>query len=74
MRKLPHQYSHYVFGVIQSGLTSLIAAAIASRAFVAEGTFVRHALVSWLTAWIVMLPVVIFAAPVIRRLVARITD
>jgi len=30
MRRVPRRYSHFVFGVIQSGLTCAIASAIAS--------------------------------------------
>ena len=33
MLGIPRRYSHFVFGVIQSGLTSAIAAAIASLPF-----------------------------------------
>jgi hypothetical protein len=42
MLGIPRRYSHYVFGVIQSGLTSAVAAAIASRSFFAEGLFGQH--------------------------------
>ena len=75
MRVIPKRYSHYVFGLIQSGLTSAIAAAIASRPFLAEGgfPFLVHWLQSWLLAWLVMTPIVLFAAPVIRKLSHAIT-
>ena len=66
MLGIPRRYSHFVFGVLQSGLTSLIAAGIAS--FPADGAvlFVRHWVVSWLIAWLAMLPIVLLAAPAIR--------
>jgi len=73
MPRVPKRYSHFVFGVVQSGLTCSVAAAIANRPFVTSGTFVSHWLESWLLAWMAMLPVVIFAAPLIRRLVAFLT-
>ena len=73
MLGIPRRFSHFVFGVIQSGLTCLIAAAIASFPFLAEGTFLVHWLQSWLVAWILMLPVVIFAAPAIRSLTHILT-
>jgi hypothetical protein len=68
MLPIPRRHAHFVFGIIQSGLTSAIAAAIASYPFFADGSFMVHWLASWLVAWIMMLPVVLFAAPFIRRL------
>jgi hypothetical protein len=73
MHGIPRRYSHYVFGVIQSGLTSAVAAAIACRPFLAEGLFLVHWLQSWLLAWLLMMPIVLFAAPAIRRLSHAIT-
>jgi hypothetical protein len=73
MLGIPRRFSHFVFGVIQSGLTCAIAAAIASYPFTAEHTFVMHWLRSWLFSWILMLPVVVFAAPAIRGLTHRLT-
>ncbi len=73
MLPIPRRFSHFVFGVIQSGLTCAVAAAIASVPFLAAGTFVSHCLQSWLMAWIVMLPIVLFAAPAIRSLTHILT-
>jgi hypothetical protein len=73
MLKIPRKYSHFVFGVIQSGLTSAIAAAIASYPFLAQGDFLAHGLLSWLLSWILMLPVVVIAAPAIRKLANLLT-
>lgn len=73
MLGIPRRYSHFVFGVIQSGLTCAIAAAIASYPFLSEGHFVRHWLQSWAVAWLLMLPVVVFAAPSIRKLTYVLT-
>ncbi len=70
----PHRkHVHFVFGVIQSGVTSLIAAGIASRSLVGSGGFLGNWLSSWLIAWVTMLPVVILAAPAIRSLAYRLT-
>ncbi len=57
MLGIPRRYSHFVFGVIQSGLTSLIAAGIASFPAQSAMLFVQHWMVSWLIAWAAMLPV-----------------
>ncbi|MGY8636773.1 DUF2798 domain-containing protein [Bradyrhizobium sp. 14AA] len=66
MLGIPRRYSHFVFGIIQSGLTSLIAAGIASLPAAGAAVFVGHWMVSWLIAWAAMLPVVLLAAPAIR--------
>lgn len=65
--------AHFVYGVIQSGLTSAIAAAVASFDVRAGGSFFTHWLRSWLIAWGLMLPIVLLAAPVIRRLTFCLT-
>ena len=68
MLRIPRRYTHFVFAVIQSGLTCLIAAGIASLPSLATGNFLRNWLASWLIAWVTMLPVVLLAAPAIRSL------
>lgn len=73
MLGIPRRYAHFVFGVIQSGLTSAVAAGIASFPFLVDGGFLGHWLQSWLVAWILMLPVVVFAAPVILKLAMALT-
>jgi len=73
MLHIPRKYSHFVFGVIQAGLTSLIAAGIASFSYPTLKQFAVHWLTSWLVAWAAMLPVVLFAAPGIRRLANALT-
>lgn len=73
MLGIPRRYSHFVFGIIQSGLTSAIAAAIASLPLQTAGHFTTHWVQSWLVSWFLMLPIVIFAAPAIRRLAYAVT-
>jgi hypothetical protein len=70
---IPRRYSHFVFGTIQAGLTSLIAAGIASTPFTHQGQFLSHWLLSWLISWAAMLPIVLFAAPAIRTLSILLT-
>lgn len=67
------RYSHFLFGVIQAGLTSLIAAGIASFPSLTLVEFFEHWLLSGLIAWIAMLPVVVLAAPAIRALSVALT-
>jgi hypothetical protein len=73
MFRVPRRYSHFVYGVIQSGLTCAIAAGIASLPLLARGTFVQDWLRSWLIAWATMLPIVLLAAPLIRRITQWLT-
>jgi hypothetical protein len=70
---IPRRFGYFVYGVIQSGLTCAIAAGIASFPFIATGTFLTHWLRSLFVAWIMMLPVVLFAAPAIRILTQFLT-
>ena len=67
------RYSHFIFGIIQAGLTSLIAAGIASFPSPSQVDFFSHCLLSWLIAWIAMLPVVVLAAPAIRAISLALT-
>jgi hypothetical protein len=73
MLGIPRRYSHFVFGVIQSGMTSLIAAGIASLPAEGAMLFIRHWMVSWLLAWAAMLPLVLLAAPAIRAVALLLT-
>ncbi|MCS3729994.1 DUF2798 domain-containing protein [Bradyrhizobium betae] len=74
MLGIPRRYSHFVFGIIQSGLTSLIAAGIASLPADSAPVFLGHWMVSWLIAWAAMLPIVLLAAPAIRAFSLRLTQ
>jgi len=69
--KIHHRHSHLIFGIIQSGITSAIASAIATFS---GGSDYLHWIGSWAVSWMTMLPVVIFAAPVIKRLVDKLVE
>ncbi len=73
MLGISRRHSHFVFGIIQSGLTSAIASGIASFPFFSSEAFLCRWLGSWMLAWVAMLPIVIFAAPFIRRLTVALT-
>ncbi|MBR0718188.1 DUF2798 domain-containing protein [Bradyrhizobium liaoningense] len=73
MLGIPRRYSHFVFSVIQSGLTCAIASAVASYPALATQQFVAHWLLAWLVSWAAMLPVVLLAAPMIRSVSLRLT-
>jgi hypothetical protein len=74
MLGIPRRYSHFVYGTVQSGLSCAIAAAIASCPLINSGSVLIYWLQSWLSSWLVMLPIVLFAAPVIRRLALVLTS
>ena len=65
---ISRRYSHFVFGVLQAGMTSGVASAIASLPLLGSWAFVQNWLGSWLLAWAAIVPLVIVVAPVIRRL------
>ena len=71
--RIPRRHGHFAFGVIQSGLTCLVAAGIASYPDSGAARFIEHWLASWLISWLAMLPVVLLAAPLIRTLVNHLT-
>jgi len=73
MLGIPRRHSHFIFAVIQAGLTCLIAAGIASLPMLTMGQFLAHWLLSWIIAWVIMLPVVLLAAPLIRALSVALT-
>jgi hypothetical protein len=73
MFAIPRRHSHFVFGIIQSGLTSCVAAGIASLQSMASGHFLWNWLISWLISWIAMSPLVLLAAPAIRSLSVALT-
>ena len=78
------KYGHLVFGVVQSGLTSAIAAGVASIPFLGTFAFVENWRGSWLIAWTTTVPFVLlfalYSAPRfffddrIRRFAAREYD
>ena len=74
MFTIPRRYSHFIFAVIQSGLTCLFAAGIASLPIVTMAQFLVHWLLSWVISWVMMLPVVLLAAPIIRSVSVHLTS
>ena len=73
MVRIARKHSHFVFGGLQSGLTSLIAAGIASFPSPTILQFIGHWMWSWLIAWAIMMPVVMLAAPLIRTVSIALT-
>jgi hypothetical protein len=74
MPRIPKRYGHFVFAVLQAGLSCAIVAAIASTPFLEQGAFLVHWLSAWFAGWVTMVPVVLLAAPIIRRIVHYLTE
>lgn len=72
---LPKQYAPALFGLILSGLMSLLVSGISTYRAVGFGESYAVLWVSaWLTAWLVAFPVVLIVAPLTRRTVALLVD
>ena len=70
---IPARFAPVLFGLILSGLMSLLVSGIATwRAVGLPADFVALWLSAWLNAWAVAFPAVLVVAPVTRRLVARL--
>jgi len=71
---LPKRFAPALFGLILSGLMSLLVAGIAT--YRSAGFGERYAglwVDAWLSAWLVAFPVVLVVAPLTRAAVARLT-
>jgi hypothetical protein len=69
---IPRKFEPYLFGLVLSGLMSFVVAGISTfRATGPVPGFIGLWIGAWLTAWLVAFPIVLFVAPVARRLVQR---
>ncbi|WP_339948566.1 DUF2798 domain-containing protein [uncultured Albimonas sp.] len=71
---IPARYASVLFGLILSGLMSLMVSGIATlrAAETLDAGFPALWLGAWLTSWAVAFPAVLVVAPLTRRLVARL--
>jgi hypothetical protein len=68
---LPKNFAPALFGLILSGLMSLLVSGISTYRAVGLGEGYAGLWISaWLTAWLVAFPVVLVVAPLARRTVA----
>ena len=69
---IPRKYAPVAFGLILSGLMSLLVSGISTlRAAGLTPDFVATWLSAWLTAWLVAFPVVLVVVPLARRALDR---
>lgn len=73
MLAIPRRYSHFIFGIIQSGLTSFVASGIATLRGMQDSHLMWNWICSWLIAWVTMSPIVLLAAPLVRSLSLSLT-
>lgn len=72
---LPRQMAPALFGLILSGLMSLLVSGISTYRVVGFGESYAGLWASaWLTAWLVAFPVVLVVAPLARRTVALLVE
>jgi hypothetical protein len=72
---LPAKFAPVLFGLILSGLMSLLVSGISAYRAVGLGEgYVGVWTSSWLTAWLVAFPMVLLVAPLARRTVARLVE
>jgi len=72
--RLPRRYAHFLFAIIQSRITSAIASAIAFFRVATDASLISDWSISWLAAWATMVPIVLFAAPVIKSVANSLTQ
>lgn len=69
---LPHRYAHFIFAIMQSGITTAVAAAITIVRMAPDNPLIDW-VCSWAVAWTTMVPVVILAAPGLRKAASFLT-
>lgn len=70
---LPARFAPILFGLILSGLMSLMVSGIATfRAAGLAPDFATLWIGGWLTSWVIAFPVVLVVAPLTRKLVSRL--
>jgi hypothetical protein len=74
-RRLPGRWAPVAFGLLLSGLMSLVVSGISTVKATGFGPGVLGGWMdAWLSSWAVAFPTVLVVAPLVRRLVARISD
>lgn len=73
MPRLPHRAAPTLFGLVLTGLMTLLVTAVATlRTIGLAPDFTALWLAAWLPSWAVAFPVVLVVAPLTRRLVAAL--
>jgi hypothetical protein len=73
--RLPARFAPILFGLLLSGLMSCVVSGIATvRAIGLPPNFLAMWMSSWSFSWAVAFPSVLVVAPIVRRLVAAMTE
>jgi ABC-type glycerol-3-phosphate transport system permease component len=73
--KVDRRFGPYIYGIVQSGITTAVATAIATeRQTGLTSQFANEWASAWALAWLAMVPVVICVSPLIQRVVATFID
>lgn len=71
----PQTFAPALFGLILSGLMSLLVSGISTYRVIGPGDSLAGVWISaWLTAWLVAFPVVLVVAPLARRAVSLLVS
>jgi hypothetical protein len=71
---LPHSFAHPLFALLLSGFMSCIISGLSTlRTLGMVDGVVGLWAMNWLASWAVAFPIVLFIAPLVRRIVARVT-
>ncbi|MCG3190166.1 MAG: hypothetical protein LKCHEGNO_02783 [Burkholderiaceae bacterium] len=71
----PKRFAPALFGLILSGLMSLLVSGISTYRAAGFGDhYLALWIGAWLTAWLIAFPVVLVAAPLARRTVSRLVE
>jgi hypothetical protein len=73
MAALSSRFEPYVFAAIQSALTTGFTCAVAMRDLPLTASSAVRFLISWALAWGIVLPLVLAAAPYIRKVAKAVT-
>lgn len=74
-RKLPKRFAPILFGLLLSGMMSFVVSGLTTfRSIGLVDGFLYTWITAWLGSWAVAFPVVLFVAPLVRRIVAKVTQ
>ncbi len=72
---LPARFAPILFGLILSGLMSMVVSAISTFRVASPGADIIVLWIgAWLTAWLIAFPLVLLVAPVTRRVVQVLVE
>ena len=72
---LPAKYAPILFGLLLSGLMSLIVSGVSTVGVLGiKAGFFGAWMANWASSWAIAFPAVLVVAPIVRRMVAKLTQ